>query len=200
MSVKAIAIAVLLFICGLALWGFGRHEYKAGAQSVQVQWDQAKQAASTNALGIAAGVIAGDQRQAGDFISIDSTFQKATANASHAPDPFLTADYSGANRLRSVWQCPGSAAGGGARGGNAVPAATAGARRPHGAAAAPLEQREQAAIAAIRVGRDADRREARDAAQIEGLQALVRNYEAMGSPSPATSAAPPALGVGNGGH
>jgi len=173
-------LCVLAFaVLAAGAWAFGAHEFKAGAQSVQVKWDAANASADQAKLTQAGKVITGDNAQAASFIAIDSTYQKAIGNAPQSTDPFYAAVRSGTVSLRPVWQCPTGASGKPKRT-VTVPAPTASSSRPDGTQSGAPANRQDAAADIVFAGDTADGRESALAAKVTALQAVVKGYQAQG--------------------
>lgn len=175
-SIKGWLIGLAVVAALALIWGYGHHEYIAGAQSVQVKWDAASGAQAGAALTSAGKTQSDEFAQATGFVAIDSTFQKATANAKDTADPFLARVNAGSVSLRNAWQCPQGASGAGGsvgRTANAVPKAAAASVRPDAEAARYAEHRGPPVQSVLSIGHDADAEKAQLRAQIAGLQALL---------------------------
>ena len=166
MQTKLIAILVLLAaMFGACTW-FGSHERAIGAAGVQAKWDAAK-AVQAQAV---ANAKAANAAQALDwtrqFAAITSQYEATT----HAQAPSIAntvaADVdAGRLRLRDGADvCPG---------GGEVSAATARSRAADAAATQALADRTATAIAVVRIGDAANKREADFRALIEAQRAIL---------------------------
>lgn len=153
-------VIVLVLLLGMFLWG-----HHVGASSVQSKWDKANASQTVAAAKASETARAAENSQATDFAGIANTYLQATTYAYPSiADALPAAVDAGTVRLRH--DCPSPAGGGGA-------AATAGSRSADAAATQALANRVEAAIAAVRVGEQADTRNSQLSAQIQGLQAVL---------------------------
>jgi hypothetical protein len=156
-----VALVALLVALG-GSWVWGHH---VGAAGVQARWDAAK----TDQAQVVAHAETHNAAQSTAWINQFSAINAKYEADSHAQAPAIAETVAagvaaGTLRLRDgTHVCPG-----------AVSAATARSRAADAAATQALADRTQTAIAAVRAGDEADRRESRLDAQVMALQAVLR--------------------------
>lgn len=154
-------VLVLAALAGLFLWG-----HHVGAAGVQAKWDKAKLAQAVVVEKAQADNAAQATKWINSFSAIGAQYEATThAQFRSMGDQVAAGVASGAVRLRGsdTGACRGL-----------VPAATARSRAADAAATQALADRVQAAIAAVRAGDAADRREAHLDAQVIGLQGVLK--------------------------
>lgn len=163
---KMIAFAALSMLVIGGAWYYGHTRYEAGAAAVQAKWDAAKATQAAAAITASETARAIENRQANDFAGIASGYLQATTHAYPSiADALPAAVAAGAVQLRN--DCPAASAGGG------MSEAAARSRAADAAATQALADRTRAAIAAVRIGDAADKREADFRALILAQRALL---------------------------
>jgi len=163
---RLIAAGVLMLaLVGGLLW-FGAHERGIGAAKVQAKWDLANAAQTKLALDASESARNFERSQSASFSLISDTYLQATSHAYPSiADALPAAVAAGTVRLRNDCHAIGS---------GGVPSAATGTRGVDVAAAAAATQRLATAVAAVRVGEQADARERQLSAQVTALQAVLR--------------------------
>lgn len=152
---------ILCALLGLYLWG-----HHNGAASVQAKWEAMKVVQAHAVAKAEAQAKATADATAKKFNALSDQYEAAIhAQAPSVADSAASGVAGGTLRLRDAATCPGT---------GTVSATVSASRAADAAATQALADRVQAAVAAVRAGDEADRRENRLDVQVRALQAVLR--------------------------